>query len=191
MSVSVPRAFATGVGAGVLILLALLAAATVVVPALAGASTYTITGRSMEPALPLGTLIVTREAEPVDIGPGDVITFQLEPGSPAVATHRVAGLAFSGDGSRSFITQGDNNAEADTAPVIEEQLKGRLWYAVPWVGWITAIVDAQVRAWLVPLAAGVLLAYGVWMVVAGVRERLNTAARRREQAQEQSETPDH
>lgn len=166
------KLFRRGLGIGVLVVLAILACAAVVVPTIAGAASYTITGRSMEPTLRLGTLIVVQPVDPADIELGDIITYQLHSGQAAVATHRVVGFEF-GAGDRRFITQGDNNDNVrDAEAVRPEQLKGRYWYGIPLIGWVNWVLTGSVRAWVIPLATGALFTYGIWMIA-------NEAIRRR------------
>jgi len=140
----------------------LVAGLVVVLPAVAGGTTFTITGRSMEPAIPVGALIVTQRVDADEIAIGDVITFQLESGSPQVATHRVVGVNLESD-RRAFITKGDANDAEDAEPVIVEQVRGRLWYAVPYVGWVNAVFSGSVRSWLIPAVAVALFAYAAWV----------------------------
>jgi signal peptidase len=168
---SVARGVAKGVGAGVLAILAVIALAVVVVPAVTGSSTYTIMGRSMEPAIPIGSLIVTRPVDAAEVRTGDVVTFQLESGAPAVATHRVIGFEQVADGERGLLTRGDANDSEDPEPVLPEQLRGVVWYSVPFVGWVNSLVTGEVRAWLVPLAIVSLFAYGGWSLVSGIVAR--------------------
>lgn len=51
------------------------------------------------------------------------------------------------------------------------QVVGRLWYAVPYIGWINNVVTGSMRAWLIPAAAAGLLLYGAVLLVQGWRER--------------------
>lgn len=170
------RGIGRGLGIVVLTLLCALAAATVVVPRVVGAETYTITGRSMEPAIPLGSYAVVRPVDPDAIRIGDIITFQLDSGRASVATHRVVGFGFIADGERGFVTQGDGNGAADAELVRPEQLRGRLWYSLPFVGRASTLVSGGVRVWLVPLAATSLFVYGGWSIVRGLRDRRRRGA---------------
>lgn len=168
-----------GIGIGVLLLLGALALATVIVPRVAGAETYTITGRSMEPTLPLGSFAVVRPVPFEAVEVGDIITFQLEPGRPATATHRVVGLSFSANGERALVTQGDNNdGLVDVDPVLPAQLKGTLWYSLPFIGWVSAALTGEVRDWLVPLAVSGLFIYGAVSIARGALERRSHPAQR-------------
>ena len=164
---------------GVALLLAALLTASVILPKLTGSSSYTITGRSMEPSIGQGSLIVARSAPPESVRIGDVVTFQLESGAAAVATHRVVGFTFLPNGERAFVTAGDNNAgEIDAQPVRSAQLRGVLWYSIPLIGRVNALVTGEARSWLLPLAVSGLLGYGAWMVMSGIIDRRRKTERR-------------
>ncbi|MGP6204992.1 signal peptidase I [Microbacterium sp.] len=165
-----------GLAYGLFAVVALVVAVVVVVPAVFGATAYTITGRSMEPALPVGTLIVTRPVDPAEIRTGDIITFQLESGQAEVATHRVIGAQSTADGTAAFVTRGDANDVADSTPVIADQIRGRLWYSVPLVGWVNYVLTGPVRAVMLPLAVAALCGYAVWMFYGAFRDRRRPAA---------------
>lgn len=164
----------------VLIFLVALGAAVIVVPAATGSTPLTVLTSSMEPGLPPGTLLVVKPVEPQDIRIGDVITYQLESGKATVVTHRVIEVTKTAGGEYSFILQGDNNSQPDPNPIREVQIQGRLWYAVPYIGWVNTWVNGESRGLIVPIVAGGLFAYAAWMVVSGVRDKANK--RRREQA---------
>lgn len=103
---------------------------------------------------------------------GDVLTYQLESGSPTLVTHRVtARISTTGSDEASFITQGDANSAADAEPVQPVQIWGTVWYAIPWLGWANQAVNGPARIWLIPAAAGALLVYAVWMLGSGIRDR--------------------
>lgn len=155
--------------------------AAVVVPRLAGATPYTVLTGSMAPAYPPGTLVVARPTPPEDIAVGDVITYQLESGRQAVVTHRVvaAGLSI-GSGERVFTTRGDANGSDDVAPVRAVQVRGELWYAVPYVGQVNQVLSGSARQVAVNVAAAGLIGYALWMFVGSLRgENAGSAGRRR------------
>ncbi|MDO9398135.1 MAG: signal peptidase I [Herbiconiux sp.] len=156
--------------AALLVLVLALAVITILLPALVGGRPLTVLTQSMEPGLPPGTLIVIRPEPVADIRLGDVLTYQLESGKPAVVSHRVIEKTFSTDGSTTFVTKGDNNDLADEAPVQEVQVVGTLWYSVPLLGWVNNAVNGDARAVIVPVAATLLFGYAGWMVFSALRE---------------------
>ncbi|TXK17772.1 signal peptidase I [Homoserinibacter sp. GY 40078] len=158
---------ALGLSWGLLAFVLLVAALVVVVPAATGSTPYTILTSSMEPNMPAGTLIVVKPTDVDDIQMGDVITYQLNSGQSEVVTHRV--IAIQGenltDGERHFITQGDANSAPDENPVREVQVRGTVWYSVPWIGWVNNLVNGDMRAVVIPIVAVLLFGYAGWMLV--------------------------
>ncbi|WP_292809951.1 signal peptidase I [Microbacterium sp.] len=161
-----------GLAWGAFGLVALIAALVLVVPVAAGGERYTILGGSMDPAIPLGSLVVVQPREFDEVRVGDVVTFQLESGKSPVATHRVVGEGRAGDGERVLVTQGDANDAADLEPVRAPQLRGVLLYSIPLLGWMNVLISGELRAWVLPLASGALLVYAIWMFVSAWRDRI-------------------
>ncbi|CAB4719074.1 MAG: signal peptidase I [Actinobacteria bacterium] len=158
-----------------LLALVALLAATVVVPRLTGATAYTVLTGSMTPTYPAGTLVVVRPRSVDDIGIGTVVTFQLASGDATVVTHRVVGLASRG-GEPAFQTQGDANPAPDQTWVRPVQVRGAVWYAVPYAGYLTGLLSVRVRGLLVDAAAAVMVLYAISMFVGAGRQRRRAPA---------------
>lgn len=188
---SVFGAIGTGLMAGLLALIVLIGIAAIVVPAATASTALTVMTSSMEPDLPPGTLVVVRPTSAEDIAPGDIVTYQLESGKPTLVTHRVTEQRLTADGEFIFVTQGDANPGPDPGFIREIQIRGTVWYALPYVGWVSQIVTGDVRALAIPLIAGALGIYAIWMFVAGIREkrRKNTPSESAEPEQPESERP--
>lgn len=151
-----------------------LVVAAVLVPRLAGATPYTVLTGSMTPAYPPGTLVVVRPVDIDEVRTGDVVTFQLHSGRRTVATHRVIGIGWTGAGEKVLTTRGDANEVADTTPVREVQLRGEVWYSLPWVGHLNVLMSPAQHELLVQLAAGCLFLYAGGVLVRGWRSRPST-----------------
>lgn len=153
----------------VVIAAALLAA--VVVPRLFGSTPYAILTGSMRPDMPPGTLVVVKPVDIEELAAGDVITYQLRSGEPAVVTHRIVSVASSLSGERTLVTQGDANNVADAAPVQAVQIRGKVWYSVPYLGRVsTWFTGAQHQ--LATVIIGIALAmYAAAMFLGGLRDR--------------------
>ena len=161
----------------VLLVVAAFVAATVAIPRLAGGTAYTVTSGSMRPTMPPGTLIVTRPADPAALGIGDVITYQAVSGRPAVVTHRIIGLGYAANGEITFRTRGDANDTADAEPVRAVQVRGALWYALPYVGYVNTWITGRTRSVLVYAVSAALFGYAGWMFVSSARDRRRTPRR--------------
>ena len=167
-----------GLSAGLLGLLALIGALVIVIPAVTGSTPMTILTGSMQPTYPPGTLIIVKPIETEDIRIGDPITYQIESGKPDVVTHRVIAIATT-DGETTFTTKGDNNSAADAKPVQPLQVRGTVWYAVPYIGYVNTIVNGDNRSWIVPLSAVALFAYAGWMLASGIAQSVRRRRRQR------------
>ncbi|WP_104192483.1 signal peptidase I [Cryobacterium sp. Y82] len=149
----------------------------VVIPRATGATPLTVLTSSMEPGLPPGTLVIVRPVAAEALRLGDVVTYQMESGDARVVTHRIISIVSSSDGSRSFIVQGDNNSAPDDDPVLAEQIQGRLWYAVPYVGYVNNVVNGASRAWIIPVVTTAVFGYAGFMVAGGVLDHRRTRTR--------------
>ncbi|PRA00325.1 signal peptidase I [Arthrobacter sp. MYb224] len=147
-----------------------LIAVMIVIPKLGGATAYTVLTGSMRPEFPPGSLIVVRPADTEEIRIGDVVTYQLKSGEPEVVTHRVAAVSSSLSGETQFTLRGDAN-NTDDDPVRPEQIRGKLWYSMPLLGFINSAISGQQRTWLTWAAAGGLLAYSMIMFAGAWREK--------------------
>jgi signal peptidase len=116
-------------------------------PAL-GRHVFVVQGASMQPAIPLGSIIVVHPVDPTQVQVGQVVTYRLAHGT--IVTHRVT--AISDDGGLAFQTKGDASASADPQPVPASALLGNVEYSVPGVGFLMNVLDS---------APGTLLAVGI------------------------------
>jgi signal peptidase len=166
-----------------LLFVALLGALVIVVPAATGSTPYTILTTSMEPTYPPGTLIVVKPTDPQRINVGDVVTYQVTSNEPEVITHRVIQIVHSSDPDAElrFVTKGDNNGAAD-GEIRAVQIRGVVWYAVPWIGYINNLVNGDARAVVIPLVATALFLYAGWMIVSSSIQRRRR--RRRQEAED-------
>ena len=154
----------------------------IVVPAVTGSTTYTVLTSSMEPHLPPGTMVVVRPTDPQKIEPGMIMTYQLKSGELAVVTHRVTQVLRAADGDRLFITQGDANPTADADPVREAQVRGTVWYAIPYVGWAALALQGEQRAIVITVAVVALFGYAAWAFVSSMIDRARRTREKRRTA---------
>ncbi len=126
-----------------LLLLVVVALATLVVgrvlPAL-GHQTVVITGRSMEPTIPVWSVVVLEPATAADLSIGDVVTVTT-PDGRVTYTHRIAAIVDSPDGP-AFRTHGDANATDDPVVVPLSWLKGRSVAVLPILGYPTRLLSS-------------------------------------------------
>lgn len=145
-------------------------AMTIVIPRITGSTPYTVLTGSMEPTYPPGTLVVVKAADPASLGPGDAVTYQWESGKTAVVTHRITEVEHAEDGELQFVTQGDANPMPDERPVVPEQIRGKVWYAIPYLGYVNNFVTGKQRSILLIALVGGLLAYAAYMFASAARD---------------------
>ncbi len=93
-----------------------------------GYSFFKVVTGSMEPEIPVGALILSKETEMDDIEVGEVVCFRSK--SPdmfgKIITHRVIEIVNAEDNTLQFITKGDANLSLDGYYVSQQNLIGKV-----------------------------------------------------------------
>ena len=122
---------------GLLLTVVILLCVPLTVPRLFGCQIYNVVSGSMEPAIPMGSIVYVRQTEAKEVKTNEVIAFYSATDSGALITHRVVqNRIVSGE----FITKGDANEKEDLMPVDYDQLAGKVIYSVPVLGSLLSIV---------------------------------------------------
>lgn len=95
-----------------------------------GYSMFRVTTGSMEPTLPVGTLLIVKEVPIEQIEQDDIVTFRSKSSNMlgAVITHRVVNIFENTQGQIFLETKGDNNSDPDGSFVEQNNLIGRVVY---------------------------------------------------------------
>ena len=135
------------------------------IPKIMGGQIYTVISGSMEPEIPVGSLVYVEGIAPEDVQENDVIAFYGGRDANAIITHRVVeNRIIMGE----FITKGDANQTNDMNPVQYENLLGRVEWSVPEVGVIAQMLTGIEGK----IAAGSLIGLAVILhVIAAVLEK--------------------
>lgn len=104
-----------------------------------GYQPMTMTTGSMQPAIPVGSLVVSHSVSPDTLEVGDVISFQKPKGAPGIDTHRIISIKTEGQ-RHVYQTKGDSNTIVD-----------------PWVITFDARMEAHKMAFHVPYLGNALL----------------------------------
>ena len=99
---------------------------------LAGREVFTIIGGSMEPAIPIGSIVVVTKTDPMKIEAGDIVTMRADNG--VVVTHRVTEVHDLPEG-RAFQLMGDANEAPDGGLVPARAIVGVADIHVPYAGY--------------------------------------------------------
>lgn len=157
-------------------------------PRVTGATPYTVLTGSMRPTMPPGSLVVTKPIEAGELKVGDAITYQIRSGEPEVVTHRIISLAQTLGGETLFTTQGDANPHPDEKPVKAAQIRGVVWYSIPFAGYLNSLLTGEQRIWAVGSAVVLLLGYAVFMGI-GATMDARKAVRRSGSARDRVNAP--
>lgn len=94
---------------------------------------------SMAPELKVGSVAITRPVESQDIRVGDIITF-YSPLDGELTSHRVVGVE---EGSSLYFqTKGDANGDADSFVVPAENVVGKVWFHLPYFGYVVQFLKS-------------------------------------------------
>jgi len=125
-----------------------------------GFGLYAVRSASMTPALRVGDLIVEERVDPATIRVGDVIT--LATGTGATVTHRVASVT-PNDAGPVFTTRGDANPSPDPSATWARQVRGRVTWDVPLLGYVLAMATTP-SGLLALFSFGAMLLTLVWLL---------------------------
>lgn len=103
-----------------------------------GHPVMTMLSGSMTPVLRTGDLIVDNPVTPAqarDLHVGQIISVREAPGSTSIITHRIVAVQVR-DGAVSYITKGDDNNAADTAPRPASDVVGVFSHDIPRGGYV-------------------------------------------------------
>lgn len=139
-----------------LIFFTILACISLAIPKILGMDSFIVVSGSMEPSVPVGSIVYSREADPAQIEVGEIIVFIDPSRSTAPITHRVV----ENDPDRGYIiTKGDANAHNDVNPVTYDNVIGKAVFHLPFVGYL-----ASPFATVMGKAAVAMFILGGWLL---------------------------
>lgn len=155
------RSAATVAGAVVVIVLLV----ATIGPRLLPYRTFTVLSGSMEPTIPVGSMIFDREIAAADLARGDVVTFH-PPGQPdKLVSHRIVRVEETKQGAF-LVTRGDANGVADDWRIPAEGRGLRYEFHVPYLGYVVGglltPVGRLVALTLAALWLGGLALWTIW-----------------------------
>lgn len=116
---------------------------------LAGIDVLTIISPSMEPKYPTGSLVYLIDVDPSSLEVGDVITFQIT--KNMTATHRIKEIVPDEDDPSilRFRTKGDNNDAYDGNLVEFKDVKGKVIFCIPLLGYLAQYIQTRTGSFVV------------------------------------------
>jgi signal peptidase len=106
---------------------------------------------SMEPAIPVGGIVVIKPVDPETLKTGDIICFKFT--EDTSVTHRIVNIADEG-----FVTKGDANEDPDQWVVKKENVIGKVILTIPFIGYLGYFVRTPIGLiLLIVLPASVII----------------------------------
>lgn len=135
----------------------------------------TVLSGSMEPAIHTGSVVIVKPENDYKIG--DVITFGEISKTKIPTTHRIKDIKVS-EGRNVYITKGDANNAEDNGEVLQEDVKGKVLFSIPWVGYVLNFVKQPVGFAVVIIIPSVLI---IWEEIKKIyREVANSRGKKTE-----------
>ena len=144
----------------ILIVLASLVVARLV-PAITGGPTFVVGGGSMEPTIPMGSVVVDVPAMAKDITVGNIVSVKVGP-QKAVFTHRIVRTAMR-DGELWIATRGDANPTPDPSIIPATAVIGRAATWIPLLGYPIQLLSSLVGVAFL-LSVGMVTLLGAWLL---------------------------
>ncbi len=113
-----------------LILIVILTALPIALPKVLGMQVYEVISGSMEPSIPVGSLVYVKEADFDELSVTDVVAFEV---GASVVTHRIVDIDVD---DKLFTTRGDANSTDDFMPVAYTNILGRVVFHIPLLGYV-------------------------------------------------------
>jgi signal peptidase I len=155
------------IACAIFILLSVLFTESGKAPSIFGYSVFRVMTSSMEPTIPLDSMIVVQAADPSELQEGDIISFYSSDPSldGTVNTHRIVSIGQDGD-NYSFKTKGDANNVDDRYDVTEQDIIGKVIFTSYQLGRVVSLLSNPlvfVPIILIPLA--IILAMNLYQTV--------------------------
>lgn len=119
----------------IILLLLLALAGALFLPKVLGYNMFNVVSGSMEPNIPVGAIVYTKEVPFEDIEVGDVISFRIS--EDTMVTHRVIEVD---EANQQFTTKGDANEVEDGSLVAYGNVVGEVALSIPHLGTFSSLI---------------------------------------------------
>ena len=125
-------------------------------PESGGYKALVVTSSSMEPALPVGSMVFIKKS--VSIQKNDIVTFRMSPDPKSLTTHRIVDVRQI-RGNPMYQTKGDAVMEPDIDLVSAERIVGKVMLSVPLIGYPIAFGKTQMGVVMLVVIPAAIIVY--------------------------------
>ncbi len=140
----------------VCILLALVFALIVFVT-VCGAKGYAVSSDSMAPRLNKGDVVFVKPIPFDELKKGDIVTIEFKIGDGTTYTHRIKSIDYD---KKEIKTAGDKTGVEDMEGAEESQIRGKVWFSLPLLGYMSLILTNKTYVAVIVLVALLATAAG-------------------------------
>lgn len=121
---------------------------------------YVVISDSMEPVIPVNSLIYVSDVRTRDLVVGDIITFSYDvnfDGTVETVTHAIADISYNKDNIREFKTLSEKTGRIDPWTLFDSNIKGKVTRIIPKAGFLVTslskvamplLIFLQILIWL-------------------------------------------
>lgn len=141
-------------------------------PESGGYKALVVTSGSMEPALPVGSLVLVKKSD--SLIAGDIITFRLGDDPKNLVTHRIVEILEINDQTM-YRTKGDAVIEPDIELVVSSRVVGKVSGRIPVIGYPVVFAKTQMGVLILIVIPAVIIVYeefkSIWKEIKKIRAR--------------------
>lgn len=97
---------------------------------------FRVNSGSMEPVIKVGSVVLVQKIDTKTLKENDVITYNLSSDEKLAVTHRITEVVLK-NGKTIYRTKGDANKAEDATEISLEQIKGKVIFSIPFLGYLS------------------------------------------------------
>lgn len=120
-----------------------------------GAKGYSVASNSMKPKLNKGDVVFVKETPFEELKTGDIVTVSFKVNDGTTYTHRIVSIDYD---KKEIYTAGDATGLTDRESATADQIKGKVWFSIPLLGYLSLLLTDMNYAATVAIIVLVVMA---------------------------------
>ncbi len=106
----------------------------IAVVTICGVKGYSVASNSMQPEFSKGDVVFVKATPFEKLEKGDIVTVEFKVKDGTTYTHRIVSIDYD---KKEIKTAGDKTGLVDTESATADQIKGKVWFSVPFLGYLS------------------------------------------------------